>query len=97
MGTTGIIIDFLSTTWEILVLLLGLIATIRFFMMLARIVANTQHTSESTQELLAEVRGYINAKKQADLPPAPPSPTGTFEEWQRRQAEGGGAENNERN
>ena len=80
----------------IMVGMLFLIMVIRLFMMFGKIVANTQHTSESTQELLAEVRGYINAKKQADLPPAPPSPTGTFEELQRRQAEGGG-ENNERN
>jgi hypothetical protein len=94
MGTTGIIIDFLSTTWEILVLLLGLIATIRFFMMLARIVANTQHTSESTQQILSEIREYIGSQNRTNTPP---SPTGTFEEWQRRQAEGGGAENNERN
>ena len=94
MGTTGIIIDFLSTTWEILVLLLGLIATIRFFMMLARIVANTQHTSESTQQILSEIREYIGAQNRANTPPAP---TGTFEEWKRRQAEGGEAENNERN
>ena len=81
----------------IMVGMLFLIMVIRLFMMFGKIVANTQHTSESTQELLAEVRGYINAKKQADLPPAPPLPTGTFEEWKRQQAEGGGAENNERN
>jgi hypothetical protein len=92
MGTTGIIIDFLSTTWEILVLLLGLIATIRFFMMLARIVANTQHTSESTQQILSEIREYIGSQNIT-----PPAPTGTFEEWKRRQAEGGETENNERN
>ena len=62
--------------------------------MFGKIVANTQHTSESTQEILSEVREYINAKKQVD---SPPSPTGTLEEWKRQQAEGGGEENSERN
>jgi len=74
--------------------MLFLIMVIRLFMMFGKIVANTQHTSESTQEILAEIKEYIGAQNRANTPPAP---TGTFEEWKRRQAEGGGAENNERN
>ena len=74
--------------------MLFLIMVIRLFTMFGKIVANTQHTSESTQEILAEVREYIGAQKRANTPP---SPTGTLEEWKRRQAEGGEAENNERN
>jgi len=74
--------------------MLFLLLLIRLFMMFGKIVANTQHTSESTQEILAEIKEYIRAQNRANTPPAP---TGTFEEWKRRQAEGGGAENNERN
>ena len=86
--------DITGSIVGIMVGMLTLISIIRLFMMFGKIVANTQHTSESTQEILAEVREYINAKKQVD---SPPSPTGTLEEWKRQQAEGGGEENSERN
>ena len=78
----------------IMVGMLFLIMVIRLFMMFGKIVANTQHTSESTQQILSEIREYIGAQNRANTPPVQ---TGTFEEWQRRQAEGGEAENNERN
>jgi len=78
----------------IMVGMLFLISAIRLFMMFGKIVANTQHASESTQQILSEIREYIGAQNRANTPP---SPTGTFEEWKRRQAEGGEAENNERN
>ena len=74
--------------------MLFLIMVVRLFMMFGRIVANTQHTSESTQEILSEIRQYIASQNRANTPPAP---TGTFEEWKRRQAGGGEADNNERN
>ena len=89
--------DMTEAIVGIMVGMLFLISIIRLFMMFGKIVANTQHTSESTQEILAEVREYINAKKQADSPLSPPSPTGTLEEWKRQQAEGGGEDNSERN